>query len=73
VRALWLLVRDLTGRQLVLKLLGEFQDSEVLADSRLGGLQAFGDPLGGQAGVNQSLVAAGTGEGIEVSAQVVLE
>ena len=36
---------DLAGRELALKLLGELQDSQVLADARLGGLQAFGDPL----------------------------
>ena len=64
---------DLTGRELALKLLGELQDSQVLADAGLGGLQAFGDALEGQAGVDQPLVAARTGEGIEVPAQVVLE
>ncbi len=64
---------DLTGRELALELLGELQDSQVLADAGLGGLQAFGDALEGQAGVDQPLVAAGTGEGIEVPAQVVLE
>ena len=38
---------DLTGRELALELVGELQDSQVLADAGLGGLQAFGDALGG--------------------------
>ena len=37
---------DLTGRELALELLGELQDSQVLTDARLGGLQALGDALG---------------------------
>ena len=64
---------DLAGRDLVLKLLGELQDSQVLADACLSGLQALGDALDGQAGVDQPLIAAGAGERVEVSAQVVLE
>ena len=57
---------DLTGRELGLELFGEFQDSQVLADAGLRGLQAFGDALEGQAGVDQPLVAAraGTGAGV---------
>lgn len=45
----------------------------MLTDARLRRLQAFGDPFYGQAGVDQSLVPARAGEGVEVLAQVVLE
>ena len=58
---------------LALKLGREFQDPQVLAHARLGGLQALGDALHGQAGVDQALIPAGAGEGIEVAAQIVLE
>ena len=37
--------RDLAGGELVLELLGELEDSQVLADARLRGLQALGDAL----------------------------
>ena len=65
--------RDLAGRDLALKLSRELQDPQVLADARLGGLQALGDALHGQPGVDQPLVPASAGEGIEVATQIVLE
>lgn len=65
--------RDLAGGEFALELLGELEDSQVLTYTRLRRLQAFGDPFYGQAGVDQSLVPARPGEGVEVLAQVVLE
>ena len=64
---------DLAGRDLRVKLDREFQDPQVLAHACLGGLQALGDALDGQPGVEQALIPAGAGEGIEVAAQIVFE
>ena len=65
--------RDLAGRELALELLRELEDSQVLAHACLRRLQAFGDALNGEPGVDQPLVPARPGEGIEVPTQVVLE
>ena len=64
---------DLAGRDPRVKLDREFQDPQVLAHARLSGLQALGDALHGQAGVEQALIPPGAGEGIEVAAQIVFE
>ena len=65
--------RDLAGRDLALKLIREFQNPKMLAHTRLSGLQALGDALDGQAGIDQLLIPASAGEGIEVATQIVLE
>ena len=65
--------RDLVGGDLLLKLLRELQDPQVLAHARLRGLEPLRDALDGQPGVEEPLVAAGAGERIEVSAQVILD
>ena len=45
----------------------------MLSHPRLRGLQALGDAFDRQAGVEQSLVSAGTGDRVQVPAQVVLD
>jgi hypothetical protein len=65
--------RDFAGRELGLELLGKLEDSHVLTDPGLRGLQALGDALEGQAGLEQPLIAAGPGEGAELPPEVVLE
>jgi hypothetical protein len=62
-----------TGGYVGLKLRREFQDPEVFAHAHLRRLQALGDSLYRQSGVDQPLIPASSGERIEVSAQIVLE
>jgi hypothetical protein len=60
--------RYVLSGDLLLKLLGELEDPQVLANPRLAGLQPLRDALDGQARVEETLIAPAAGDGIQVSA-----
>jgi hypothetical protein len=65
--------RNVAGGNLLRLGLAQLQDPEVLADAGLRGPQPLGDALHGRTGVDQALVAAGAGEGVQVAAKVILD